>query len=66
MASTERCVEAIFHVEVSNMNEFKAVTQLILIGHGRTILNAAGRFRGREDVVDNWSGQRASSAAEVS
>jgi len=32
------------------MNEFKAVTQLILIRHARTILNAAGRFRGRQDV----------------
>jgi hypothetical protein len=65
MASTERCVEAIFHVEVPNMNAFKAVTQLILIGHGRTILNAAGRFRGRQDVVDKWSRRRASSATEV-
>jgi len=33
------------------MNEFKEVTQLILIRHGRTILNAAGRFRGRGDVT---------------
>ncbi len=32
------------------MNEFKEATQLILIRHGRTILNAAGRFRGRQDV----------------
>ena len=50
MASTERRVEAIFHAEVASMNEVKAVTQLILIRHGRTILNAAGRFRGRQDV----------------
>jgi probable phosphoglycerate mutase len=50
MASTERRVEAILHVEVANMNEFKEVTQLILVRHGQTILNAAGRFRGRQDV----------------
>jgi broad specificity phosphatase PhoE len=32
------------------MNRFKEVTRLILIRHGQTILNAAGRFRGRQDV----------------
>ena len=32
------------------MNEFKEATQLILIRHGQTILNATGRFRGRQDV----------------
>jgi broad specificity phosphatase PhoE len=32
------------------MNEFKEVTQLVIIRHGRTALNAAGRFRGRQDV----------------
>jgi len=32
------------------MSEFKAVTRLILVRHGRTALNAAGRFRGHEDV----------------
>jgi probable phosphoglycerate mutase len=50
MASTKRLVEAIFHAEVASMNEFKAVTQVILIRHGRTALNAEGRFRGRQDV----------------
>jgi broad specificity phosphatase PhoE len=39
-----------FRVEAANMNEFKEVTQLVLIRHGRTALNAAGRFRGRQDV----------------
>jgi broad specificity phosphatase PhoE len=50
MASTKRLVEAIFHAEVASMNEFKAVTQVVLIRHGRTALNAAGRFRGHQDV----------------
>jgi broad specificity phosphatase PhoE len=32
------------------MNRSKEVTRLVLVRHGRTVLNAAGRFRGRQEV----------------